>query len=229
MTSFDYSPREVVRLEKVTKKYAMKSGDVAAVKGLSLSIHQGEWVSLVGPSGSGKSTLMHLMGLLDAPSEGSVFFEGEETSQLSDEARSHIRGEKVGFVFQSFNLIPQLTVLENVLLAEGYRKGKGSALIAAEEALDQVGILHRKDHLPSELSGGELQRGSIARAIVGSPSILFADEPTGNLDQETGRSILRLFDQLSKQGTTLVIVTHDEAVARLSERRLALKDGDLVV
>jgi putative ABC transport system ATP-binding protein len=230
----------MIRLEQVSKRYAMggegaKKGRgkgqeviVHALEGLDLEIGRGEFVSIMGPSGSGKSTLLHLLGALDQPTEGQYLLEGLDISRLSDGELAKVRNKHFGFVFQAYNLFPELTALENVMVPMRYgnvpqRERKGRAL----ERLEQVGLLHRVDHYPSQLSGGEQQRVAIARALIMNPTLILADEPTGNLSQEMGDEILALFQALHLEGSSLVIVTHDPRVGALAERILRIKDGKL--
>ncbi|NGX58129.1 MAG: putative ABC transporter ATP-binding protein YknY [Chlamydiae bacterium] len=213
----------VVELNSVWKIYPHKSSDVVALKNIHLNIRKGEFMALMGPSGSGKSTLMHLIGCLDRPTRGDLKIQGESVQNANDAQLSHLRSKSIGFVFQSFHLIPQLTVLENVNLPFYYnqKSPKGEAV------LDQVGLNHRMDHYPSELSGGERQRVAIARALAGDPLIILADEPTGNLDTETGDTILNLLEDLHKAGKTILMVTHDPHVAQRSQKIIHMKDGEL--
>jgi len=197
-----------------------------ALRGVSLRIKDGEYVAIMGPSGSGKSTLLHIMGLLDTPTRGRVLLDGRDISKLSEGERAVIRRRKIGFVFQAFNLIPHLTVLENVelpLMLDGVPRGERRK--KAEEILKSVGLGDRLHHYPSQLSGGQKQRVAIARALINNPSIILADEPTGNLDSKTGEVILDLFDDLHGQGHTLVVVTHDEEVAERADRVIKIRDG----
>jgi len=201
---------------------------VHALIDVHLRLEPGEWLAITGPSGAGKSTLLNILGCLDRPSSGEYFFEGIDTASLSDEARAGLRSRRIGFVFQSYHLLPHRSVLENVMLAEVYREqevdGRRERALAA---LERVGLSHRVDFMPTKLSGGEKQRVAIARALVGSPSVLLCDEPTGNLDSKSGAEILDLFESLNKQGLTLVIVTHDENVAKRARRRVHVIDGRL--
>jgi putative ABC transport system ATP-binding protein len=213
----------VIRTEKLIKNYRLGEVDVEVLKGIDLDVQKGEYVALMGPSGSGKSTLMNILGCLDVPTAGSYTVEGREVSKLSDDELSIVRGRRIGFVFQTFNLISRTTAIQNVELPLHYQ-GK-PAREAAMRALDSVKLAHRHDHQPSQLSGGERQRVAIARAIVTDPAIILADEPTGNLDSKTGVEILGIFDELSRKGVTIVLVTHDPGVARHAHRTIHLKDG----
>ncbi len=214
----------IIDVQSIWKTYPMKPGDVTALADVTLSIQTGEYVVLMGPSGSGKSTLMHIIGCLDTPSIGKYCLNGDPVEALSDDELSGIRNRLIGFIFQSFHLIPQLTVKENVELPFLYSGLQGSG----EAALEKVGMARRMNHYPSELSGGERQRAAIARAIAQEPLLLLADEPTGNLDSVTGDSILDLFDQLHREGKTIVMVTHDDKVAEKGERIVHLKDGKIL-
>lgn len=215
----------MIRLEQITKSYHLHS-DVPVLKGIDLDIQKGEGVAILGASGSGKSTLLHVVGLIHAPSSGKIYVDGVEAGALDDDARSRLRGEKLGFVFQAFHLLPQLTVLENVMLPLMYQKVDAVEREArAEAAADKVGLSHRLTHRPSQLSGGECQRVAIARAIVAEPEILLADEPTGNLDKNTGEQIMGLLEEMHAVGKTLVMITHDPAMANRMPRQVHLSDG----
>jgi putative ABC transport system ATP-binding protein len=216
----------LVALRDVARVYPRGASQVVALAGVSLEVHSGEKLAIMGPSGSGKSTLLSILGCLDRPSTGEHLFEGQRVTALGDDALSRLRNRAVGFVFQAFHLIPQLSVAENVeapLLYEGapLREWRPRAL----RALERVGLSARADHRPSELSGGEAQRAAIARAIVTSPRLLLADEPTGNLDTRTGEEIAALLDELHAQGAAVVLVTHNEALARHAGRLVRLRDG----
>jgi putative ABC transport system ATP-binding protein len=201
---------------------------VPALRPADLVIEAGDYVAVTGPSGSGKSTLLHLLGLLDVPTEGSYRLDGLDTSTLSDRDRSALRGRRIGFVFQAFHLLPYRTALENVLLAELYNQTpRGARVQAAVDALDAVGLGHRLEALPTTLSGGECQRVAIARALVNRPSLLLCDEPTGNLDSRNAATLMELLDQLNSGGLTIVIITHDAAVAGHARRTVAISDGVL--
>jgi putative ABC transport system ATP-binding protein len=216
-----------MRFEDVRKEYVQGRRRVTALDGVSLSIAAGEFVAVTGPSGSGKSTLLHLAALLDVPTAGTVLLEGRETAALGEEERTRLRRSRIGLVFQFFNLIPTLTVLENASLPAVLSGGRlGDARPAAERLLERVGLRERLTHLPEELSGGEMQRVAIARALINDPALLLADEPTGNLDSATGREILDLL--AGERGTrTVVVVTHDPAVVAVADRAIRLRDGRL--
>jgi putative ABC transport system ATP-binding protein len=216
----------LVELDGVTKVYRMGSVDFEALRGVSVTIARGEYVAVIGPSGSGKSTLMHIAGCLDRPTRGRCVLDGTPVGALSDEELSRLRNRKIGFVFQSFHLIPQLSVQENVevpLVYAGVARDQRAA--RARELIEQVGLGRRWQHRPNELSGGECQRVAIARALVASPELLLADEPTGNLDRRTGEEITRLLEGLHASGVTVVIVTHDASRARRAERVIQMQDG----
>ena len=217
----------LIAIRGLRKTYLMGDENIHALAGVDLDFQAGEFVAILGPSGSGKSTLMHILGFMDTPSEGSIVFDGREVAVLAPDLRAWYRSNRVGFVFQSFNLLPRLTVEENVALPLLYREGSVPAanLIAARAALERVGMSLRLDHLPSQLSGGERQRVAIARAIVGSPSIIFADEPTGNLDVKNIDRILDLLGSLIKEGITVVLVTHDLSVAEKAHRVISMRAG----
>ena len=218
---------QLIQVKDVWKIYPMGDVKVAALKGLNVSIKKSEFVAILGPSGSGKSTAMAMVGCLDLPSEGKVLLEGKDISSLAESDLAQIRGRKIGFVFQSFNLIPSLTLLENVGLPLVFQ-GKSAAfrLKRAKELLESVGLGHRLTHRPNQISGGERQRVAIARALVNDPEIVLADEPTGNLDTKTGELIMTLFKDLhKKKKKTIIMVTHDGYVAKKADRVIKLKDG----
>jgi putative ABC transport system ATP-binding protein len=220
----------VAQLVDVRKTYYKPDGSimVEALRGVNISIYQGEYVAIMGASGSGKSTLMYLLGCLDRPTGGQYLLDGQDVAHMPDRELSQFRGRKIGFIFQSFNLIPQLTIEENVevpLFYQGIEKPQRRA--KAIEALKLVELDHRVGHRPSELSGGQQQRAAIARALVTDPIVLMADEPTGNLDSTTGAAILRTFERLHERGMTIVMVTHDPAIGRRAGRVIRMKDGDV--
>jgi len=209
------------------KAYVMGDETVHALDGVDLNFDRGEYIAILGPSGSGKSTLMHILGFMDTPTKGSILFEGEEVSNLSPDRRAWYRSNRVGFVFQSFNLLPRLSVLENVALPLLYREDytEDAREEAAKIALERVGMSHRLTHRPTQLSGGERQRVAIARAIVARPAIVFADEPTGNLDVKNVDRILDLLGSLLAEGITVVVVTHDLSVAAKAKRIISMRAG----
>jgi putative ABC transport system ATP-binding protein len=222
----DRRPAALVSLRRVARVYHRGSSDVAALADVSLDVHEGEKLAIMGPSGSGKTTLLSILGCLDRPTGGEHLFEGRSVAELDDDTLSRLRNRAIGFVFQSFHLLPHLSVAENVETPMQYgerpaREWRPRAL----EALGRVGLAERADHRPSELSGGEAQRAAIARALVVEPRLLLADEPTGNLDTATGGEIADLLDELHAQGSTVVLVTHNEALARRAERLVTLRDG----
>ncbi len=220
----------VVKLQKIKRIYYKPDGSVLvnALNGIDLAVPKGQSLAVMGSSGSGKSTLMNILGCLDQPTDGSYELDGKNISALDDNSLSSIRGQEIGFVFQSFNLIPQLTIAENVEIPLYYQcieqKERSKR---AFEILKKVGLENRIEHKPGELSGGQQQRAAIARALVTNPSILLADEPTGNLDSETGEEVLKLFGELHANGLTTIMVTHDEAIGRRCQRTIRLKDGQL--
>lgn len=223
---------DFIELHDIRKTYHMGDIDLHVLRGISLKITQGEFVALMGVSGSGKSTLMHIMGCLDHATSGRYWLDGEEVSGFSANRRALIRNHKIGFVFQSFNLLPRTTAIENVAMPLSYTAGHLSERQARQQAvemLDRVALSDRLRHEPSELSGGQQQRVAIARALVNRPQLLFADEPTGNLDSNTSDEILRMFRQLNERdGLTIILVTHEPAVARYAQRTIRIRDGLLI-
>ena len=216
----------VISAQDLTRTYRVGEHEVRALDGVSLEVQAGEMVALVGPSGSGKSTLLSILGCLDRPTSGSYRLDGRAVEQLGDAELARVRNERLGFVFQSFNLLPGLRADENVALPLRYRgTPRAERLARAREALARVGLADRTDHRPTELSGGQRQRVAIARALVGEPAVLLADEPTGNLDSASGDEVLGLFRELHRSGRTILIVTHSPEVAALADRRLHLADG----
>ncbi len=215
--------------EDLVKVYRMGESNVEALRGVSLTVQAGEFVSIMGPSGSGKSTLMHILGCLDHPTSGRLIIDGEEISKATDNRLAEIRNRKIGFVFQQFNLLSRTTALANVELPLLY-SGVGSTerRNRAREALERVGLGHRITHLPNQLSGGEQQRVAIARALINNPTIIMADEPTGNLDTKAGAEVLKILDNLNEHGITLILVTHEREVAEHAHRIIHLRDGKIV-
>lgn len=224
----------LLTLEIVTKLFRRGDEEIRAIDDLSLSIGEGEFLAITGSSGSGKSTLLYILGLLDVPTSGRYFLGGEPTESLADDERAKLRNRFMGFVFQSFHLIPRATALRNVMMPLVYSSSYGTVIAEseqrarAEEALRIVNLSDRMSHRPNELSGGQRQRVAIARALVNNPRVLFADEPTGNLDSKSGKEILALFERLNSQGVTVIMVTHDPAIAQRARRRLVLGDGKLL-
>ena len=215
-------------MEGVSRHYRTGDSVVKALDGIDLRIQAGAYVAIMGPSGSGKSTLMNVLGCLDVPTSGRYLLEGEDVCRLDDDRLSAFRGRTIGFVFQSFNLLPRLTSLENVALPLQYAGvGKEERLVRAGEALRLVGLEERRTHRPDALSGGQRQRVAIARALVTHPSLILADEPTGNLDSATSDGIMQLFDDIHRQGNTVILVTHDPGIARHAERIVYLRDGKI--
>lgn len=219
----------LLKLVNVSKTYRPDTHPVYALKNVNLEINKGEFVAIMGPSGSGKSTLMHLAGCLDTPTTGKVVFENKNISQLSEEELAKIRSQKIGFVFQTFNLIPRTTTLDNVALPLIYtgadlKKRRSLAL----QTLKKVNLADRADHYPNQLSGGEQQRAAIARALVNQPSIIFADEPTGNLDTKAGAEIMKVLQKLNQAGNTIVVVTHEPHIAKFAKRKIKIIDGEIV-
>lgn len=220
--------QELIRLEALTKHYKVGTEIVKALRSVTLSIYKNEYVALMGPSGSGKSTLMNILGCLDSPTSGSYFLNNQDVSKMVDNQLAEIRNKEIGFVFQTFNLLPRSTALDNVALPLIYSGvGKGDRINKALEVLDQVGLSDRVDHKPNELSGGQRQRVAVARALVNTPSIILADEPTGNLDSKTSVEIMSLFNDIHRAGNTIIVVTHEEDIALHAHRVIRLLDGEV--
>ncbi|HRG17071.1 MAG TPA: ABC transporter ATP-binding protein [Pseudomonadota bacterium] len=216
----------MIQVENISRTYDMHGAEVRALDGVSLHVDPGEFVAITGPSGSGKSTLLNVLGCLDRPDAGSYVLDGQEVSRLDDEAISTVRNRKIGFIFQSFHLLPRLTVLENVMLPLRFtREPKPDVTARAKELLARVGLADRMDHRPTQLSGGQMQRAAIARSLILSPALLLADEPTGNLDSKSAADVLNLLDELHEQGQTIVLVTHDNDIAAHAPRHVRLRDG----
>ncbi len=216
----------IIKTKNLTKEYEAGSQIVRALNGIDLSVEKGEFISIMGPSGSGKTTLMNIIGCLDSPTNGTYQLNDKSVSQLDDDELAKIRNEEIGFVFQSFHLLPRSTALENVMLPLKYAGcSENEAVDKSKKVLEKVGLQDRVKHSPSELSGGQQQRVAIARALVNQPSILFADEPTGNLDSKTGNEVMNLFKELNSQGQTIIIITHEDNIASQSNRIITIKDG----
>ena len=216
----------IIKTENLTKDYETGSQVVSALKGINLSVEKGEFLSIMGPSGSGKTTLMNIIGCLDSPTNGSYFLNDKSVSKLDDDELAKIRNDEIGFVFQSFHLLARNTAFDNVMLPLKYAGiSKEEAKKRSNDVLDLVGLSSRAKHTPSELSGGQQQRVAIARALVNEPSILFADEPTGNLDSKTGQDVMKIFKDLNKNGQTIILITHEDSIAKQSNRIITIMDG----
>lgn len=216
----------VIKIRNIRRDFPLGQETVKVLKGIDLDIEKGEFVALMGPSGSGKSTLMNLLGCLDTPTDGSYELNGRDVSRMNDDELAEIRNTEIGFVFQTFNLLPRTTALENVALPMIYAGASKSARVKrAEEVLTDVGLADRMDHRPNQLSGGQRQRVAVGRALVNKPSIILADEPTGNLDSKTSIEIMELFDEIHRAGNTVILVTHEEDIAEHAHRVIRLKDG----
>ena len=216
----------IIKTENLTKDYETGTQVVSALKGINLSVEKGEFLSIMGPSGSGKTTLMNIIGCLDSPTNGSYYLNNKSVSKLDDDELAKIRNEEIGFVFQSFHLLARNTAFDNVMLPLKYAGvGKKEATKRSNNVLDLVGLSSRSKHTPAELSGGQQQRVAIARALVNKPSILFADEPTGNLDSKTGEDVMKIFKDINENGQTIILITHEDSVAKQSNRIITIMDG----
>ncbi len=216
----------VIEVNNITKHYSLGAQTVEALRGVTFGIERGEFIAIMGPSGSGKSTLMNIVGCLDSPTDGTYHLNNKEVSTLEGDELAGIRNKEIGFVFQNFHLLPRNTALDNVMLPLKYAGlNKEEQLKKAKNTLSKVGLDSRMDHQPSELSGGQQQRVAIARALVNNPSILFADEPTGNLDSQTGHDVMQLFHNLHQQGQTIILITHENEIASEAQRIIYIKDG----
>ncbi len=219
----------LISVKDIKKEFWAEDVVTKVLNGITFDIEKGEFVSVMGPSGSGKSTLMYILSFLDKPTSGQYFFEGKDVSQLSDDRLAEMRNDKVGFVFQSFNLLNRTSVLENVMLPLLYTGISGPERIKkGKEILEQVGLSHRLDYTPNRLSGGEKQRVAIARALINTPQVIFADEPTGNLDSKSGLQVMKLLEDLNAQGNTIVLVTHEKYTAEYAQRIINIRDGMIV-
>lgn len=218
----------IISLDKIVKNYYIGSITVEALRSVDIEIKRNEYVAIMGPSGSGKSTLMNLIGALDTPTSGEYVLNGTDVSKMDDNRLAEIRNSEIGFIFQTFNLLPRYTALENVTLPLIYAGfGKSERVELAKQTLKEVGLADRMDHRPNELSGGQRQRVAVARALVNNPSIILADEPTGNLDSKTSVDIMKLFGEIHKRGNTIILVTHEESIARYAHRIIRLLDGEI--
>jgi len=216
----------IINVKNIKKSYNVGTQEVHALRGIDLSVEKGEFMAIMGPSGSGKTTLMNIIGCLDTPTSGTYELNGKSVSSLRDDQLAKIRNKEIGFVFQSFNLLAKNSTLDNVLLPLKYAgESKNDAVIKAKKVIERVGLTERLDHTPAELSGGQQQRVAIARALVNNPSIIFADEPTGNLDSKTGEEVMNLFKELNSYGQTIILITHEDSVAQQSNRVITIMDG----
>ena len=216
----------IIKTENLTKEYETGTQVVSALKGINLSVEKGEFLSIMGPSGSGKTTLMNIIGCLDSPTDGSYYLNDKPVSKLDDDELAKIRNEEIGFVFQSFHLLARNTAFDNVMLPLKYAGvSKEEATKRSNDVLGLVGLTSRSKHTPAELSGGQQQRVAIARALVNEPSILFADEPTGNLDSKTGQDVMKIFKDLNENGQTIILITHEDSIAKQSNRIITIMDG----
>ncbi len=226
MLNYTIMAESLINITEIKRDFQLGSETINVLKGIDLQINKGEYVALMGPSGSGKSTLMNILGCLDTPTSGAYILNGKDVSQMHDDDLAEVRNKEIGFVFQTFNLLPRTTALDNVALPmvyAGYNKTDRHA--RAKEVLTQVGLADRMDHQPNQLSGGQRQRVAVARALVNKPSIILADEPTGNLDSKTSEEIMKLFDDIHALGNTVILVTHEEDIAQYAHRIIRLRDG----
>ncbi len=222
--------KKIIEIKNLYKNYKHENIKIPVLKNINIDIFQGEYIAITGASGSGKTTLMNILGCLDKPSKGDYFFNGNNITSLNDRQLSKIRAEKIGFVFQSFNLLPNYNVFENIMLPTAYNKKikKKDAAEKAYELIELVGLKDRIKHRPAQLSGGQQQRVAIARALINSPEIVLADEPTGNLDSKSSEDIMKIFDKLNASGVTIVVVTHEQIIANRAKRKILLKDGEII-
>jgi len=218
----------LIELKNIIKNYDNGGVITRVLRGIDLSVDEGEFLAIMGPSGSGKSTLMHTIGFLDRPTSGIYLFDGEDTSSFTEDDLARIRNKRIGFVFQSFNLLPRTSVLDNVMLPLYYSKGKKNPEALAKKALESVGLGKRINYMSNQISGGQKQRVAIARALVTDPKVIFADEPTGNLDSKSGSTVMNILERLNKEGKTIILVTHDKQVALHAKRMVNIMDGKIV-
>jgi len=220
----------LIQFKNISKDYTNEDLTTPALRGVSFDVEEGEFVAITGSSGSGKSTLMHIIGFLDKSTTGEYLFDGEDTSRFNDNKLAQIRNDKIGFVFQMYNLLPRTSVLDNVLLPTIYnaKDGKPELEARARQLLEKVGLSHRMNHRPNQLSGGEQQRVAIVRALINSPRLILADEPTGNLDSKSGQEVIEIIQKLNNEGNTIIMVTHEKEVAECARRILVLKDGQII-
>jgi len=218
----------LIELKKIIKNYENEGVITRVLRGIDLDIKEGEFIAIMGPSGSGKSTLMHTIGFLDRPTSGTYFFDGEDTKTFNDDELAHIRNNRIGFVFQSFNLLPRTSVIDNVMLPLFYNIDKKDHEAKAKKALESVGLGDRLQYMSNQISGGQKQRVAIARALVCDPKVIFADEPTGNLDSKSGSTVMNILERLNKEGRTIILVTHDMNVALHAHRIVTISDGEIV-
>lgn len=218
----------LITTKNISKEYESGEANTKVLCDISFNIEKGEFVSIMGPSGSGKSTLMHILGLLDRQTAGTYLFEGEDVSKFNDDELANFRNEKIGFVFQAFHLLPKTTVLENVVLPLIYSKDKKNHEAKAKKILEDVGLAHRINYMTNQISGGEKQRVAIARALVNNPDVLFADEPTGNLDSKSGKQIMEILQELNEKGHTIILVTHETTTAEHADRIIKIIDGEIL-
>jgi ABC-type lipoprotein export system ATPase subunit len=218
---------DLIFVKDLKKEYGNESMITKVLKGLNFTIKKGEFISIIGPSGSGKSTLMHILGLLERPSSGTYTFENEDVGKLDDRKTALLRNRKIGFIFQNFNLLPRMTVLDNVKLPLGYSENKKNMKSRAKKVLENVGLGERLDFFPNQISGGQKQRVAIARALVNNPSIIFADEPTGNLDSKSSTQIMEILKRLNQEGNTIILVTHDPRTTKYTRRTIRIEDGKI--
>lgn len=224
----EFNFMSLVKCQNISKIYHLEGVDVPALQSVSLSIEEGNFVSIVGPSGSGKSTLMHILGLLDKPTSGNILFENQDVSDLNQNEQAEIRSKKIGFIFQSFNLLARTSSIDNVIVPMLYSSNRKDMVGRATSILEKVGLGDRLKNTPGQLSGGQQQRVAIARALINDPKIIFADEPTGNLDSKSGQEIMTMLHELNSEGKTIIVVTHDSDIANQAHHKIVMKDGKII-